>query len=562
MGRWIVNSAWPYVNSVPHLGTFIHLLSADVYTRYLRLKGEDVIAVTGSDEHGTPIEVEALRKGINPKELTDKYHNLILELLKKYSISFDNYTRTESPTHIKFSQSFYLKLYENSYVTKKTVELPHCDKCSRFLPDRFVEGKCPYCGFESARGDQCENCGRVLDPIELIDWHCVLCGSKPTIRPSTHWFFELPRFEEDIKNYLTKNEQLPENAKNFSLRWIEEGLKPRALTRDNKWGVPSPFPGSEGKTIYVWMEALLGYLSASIEFYQNKKNPDLWKEYWKNRQTKNVHFIGKDNIPFHTIIFPALLMASKENYILPWQVSSTEFILYEGQGKFSKSRKIGVWMDEALEVAEPEYWRYVLISIRPEMKDTNFTWREFERHINTELNDILGNFVHRTLTFVKSNFESCIPEVNDISEKDKEIIAIAKNVPSKVGDLMDRFRLKEALLAVVDLARSGNEYMSKMEPWHLIKSDKQAAANTINVCSQLVRNLAIVLYPFLPRTSQLIWDQLALKEDVGKQNWFNAGEMHLPAGHKIGKPQPLFHKVDSVEIMKNWKLDSRAQMKK
>jgi methionyl-tRNA synthetase len=558
LGRWIVNSAWPYVNSVPHLGTFIHLLSADVYTRYLRLKGEDVIAVTGSDEHGTPIEVEALRKGINPKELTDKYHNLILELLKKYSISFDNYTRTESPTHIKFSQSFYRKLYENNHVMKKTVELPHCDKCSRFLPDRFVEGKCPYCEFESARGDQCDNCGRVLDPTELIGGHCVFCGSKPTIKPSTHWFFELPRFEKDIENYLINNEQLPENAKNFSLRWIEEGLKPRALTRDNKWGVPSPFPGSEGKTIYVWMEAVLGYLSASIEFSENKGNPDLWKEYWMDKQTKNVHFIGKDNIPFHTIIFPALLMASKENYVLPWQVSSTEFILYEGQGKFSKSRRIGVWMDEALEVAESEYWRYVLISIRPEMKDANFTWREFERHINTELNDILGNFVHRTLTFVKSNFESHIPEAEDISEQDKEIISIAKNAPSKIGELMDRFRLKEALLAVVDLARSGNEYMSRKEPWHLIKSDKQAAANTINVCSQLVRNLAIILYPFLPQTSQLIWKQLALEGDVSTQNWFNAGELQLPSGHKIGKPKPLFHKVDSVEIMKNWKPDSGA----
>ena len=298
MGRWIVNSAWPYVNSVPHLGTFIHLLSADVYTRYLRLKGEDVIAVTGSDEHGTPIEVEALRKGINPKELTDKYHNLILELLKKYSISFDNYTRTESPTHIKFSQSFYLKLYENGYVMKKTVELPHCDKCSRFLPDRFVEGKCPYCGFESARGDQCENCGRVLDPIELIDWHCVFCGSKPTIRPSTHWFFELPRFEEDIKNYLTKNEQLPENAKNFSLRWIEEGLKPRALTRDNKWGVPSPFPGSEGKTIYVWMEALLGYLSASIEFSRIKKIQIYGKNTGRIDKLKMYTLLGKTTFLF------------------------------------------------------------------------------------------------------------------------------------------------------------------------------------------------------------------------------------------------------------------------
>lgn len=553
MGRWIVNAAWPYVNSVPHLGTFIHLLSADVFTRYLRLKGEEVIAVTGSDEHGTPIEVAALKQGIEPKQLTNRYHSQILDLLEKYSIQFDNYTRTESPTHIEFTQSFYLRLYEKGYVFKQEVELPHCEKCNRFLPDRFVEGTCPYCLSEGARGDQCENCGRVLDPAELMNPRCAFCNSTSTIKSSTHWFFDLPKFEKEITEYLNLNRQFPDNARNFSLRWLKEGLKPRALTRDNKWGVSSPFPGSEGKTIYVWMEAVLGYVSASIELGERRNEPDLWKKYWLNKDTKNVHFIGKDNIPFHTIILPALLIGSGEGYVLPWQVSSSEFILYEGQGKFSKSRKVGVWMDEALRIAEPEYWRYVLISIRPEAKDANFTWREFERHINSELNDILGNFIHRTLTFVKSSFSSCIPPVSDLSSADQELIEKIKKAPSNVGRLMEEFKLRDALAAVVELARSGNEYLSEKEPWHLIRENKQEAATVINLCSQLVRSLAILLYPFMPQTAAAIWRELAIKGHVEEQRWDDAGRILLETEHQIGQPRPLFHKVDGKQIEEEWK---------
>jgi methionyl-tRNA synthetase len=552
MSKWIVNAAWPYVNSVPHLGTFIHLLSADVFARYLRLKGDDVIAVTGSDEHGTPIEVEALKQGIDPRQLTDRYHGLILDLLEKYSISLDNYTRTESQTHIKFTQSFYLELYEKGYVFKQEVELPHCQKCNRFLPDRFVEGKCPHCGFEKARGDQCESCGRVLDPTELVGSRCVFCGSAPTIRTSMHWFFDLPRLEDSIKKYLDENKQLPDNARNFSLRWLEEGLRPRALTRDNKWGVPSPFPGSEGKTIYVWMEAVLGYLSASVELGEKRGDPNLWKRYWFDQKTKNVHFIGKDNIPFHTIVFPALLIAADDGYVLPWQVSSTEFILYEGQGKFSKSRRIGVWMDEALKIAEPECWRYLLISIRPETKDANFTWKEFERRINTELNDILGNFIHRTLTFLKSNFGGRIPPAEDLSDDDWKIIERIGNAPLIVGGLMEQLKLRDALATVVELARAGNEYLSEREPWHKIKSNRQEAANVINICSQLTRSLAILLYPFIPQTADAIWRQLNAEGKVNGQCWEDAGEMTLKPDHQIAEPQPLFRKVDGEEIVETW----------
>jgi methionyl-tRNA synthetase len=541
VGKWIVNAAWPYVNSVPHLGTFIHLLSADVYARYLRLKGEEVIAVTGSDEHGTPIEVEAIKKGITPKQLTDVIHKQICDLLVAYNVRLDNYTRTESPTHIRFTQDLYRKLYSNGYVYTQNVNLPYCEKDQRFLPDRFVEGTCPHCGYEQARGDQCDSCGRVLDPLELESPRCVFCGTTPTIKTSTHWFFDLPRFRDRLQTFVQGNRQLPENARNFSLRWLEEGLKPRALTRDNKWGIPAPFPGAEGKTIYVWLEAVLGYVSASIEWAEKSGKPEAWKDFWFDKTTRNVHFIGKDNIPFHVIIFPALLLATHEDYVLPWQVSSTEFILFEGQ-KYSKSKKIGVLIDEALEVAPAEYWRYVLMATRPESRDANFTWREFEGHINTELNDVLGNFVHRTLTFINTQFDSKIPEPADFDPSDNQIKQQIENAPSKIGSLLDQFELKNALAAVIDLARAGNQYLSEREPWHLIKTDRIKTASTIYLASQLVRSIGILISPYLPDTGKGIADQLN-EPDPFSLRWFDAGKLDLKSGHSIGKAKPLFHKV-------------------
>lgn len=541
MGKWIINSAWPYVNSVPHLGTFIHLLSADVYTRYLRLKGEEVIAVTGSDEHGTPIEVEAISKGVPPKQLTDEIHKQICNLLDVYNIRFDNYTRTENPVHIRYTQDLYRKVYANGYVYTENVNLPYCERDQRFLPDRFVEGTCPHCAYEQARGDQCESCGRVLDPLELIRPKCVFCGSTPTVKSSTHWFFDLPKFRDKLLTLVQENKQLPENARNFSLKWLEEGLKPRALTRDNKWGIPAPFPGAEGKTIYVWLEAVLGYVSASIEWAEKSGKPDAWKEFWFDKQTKNVHFIGKDNIPFHVIIFPSLLLATHEDYVLPWQVSSTEFILFEGQ-KFSKSKKVGVWIDEALKVAPAEYWRYILIAIRPETRDANFTWRDFEAHINSELNDVLGNFVHRTLTFVNNQFDSKIPEPHELDEKDEALKNRIESSPLKVGSLFDQFQLRSALGEIIEFARAGNQYLSEREPWHLIKKDKDKASTTLYFATQLVGSISILISPVLPETAQHIRDQLNLTHDV---KWSDAGKLELEVGHIIGKATPLFHKVSA-----------------
>jgi len=547
MGKWIVCSAWPYVNTVPHLGTFIHLLSADVFSRYLSLKGEDVISVTGSDEHGTPIEVEAIRKRVSPKQLTDEYHAAICSLLDKYQIQLTNYTRTENPIHTRFIQEFYRKVYDNGFIFSETVNLPFCPKCGRFLPDRFVEGICPHCGQDNARGDQCDSCGRVLDPLELKSPRCAFCGTTPTVRPSRHWFFDLPKFSDALEQYIDSSTQFPENARNFSKRWLKEGLKPRALTRDNRWGIPAPFPEAEGKTIYVWLEAVLGYVSAAVEWADKNGRPEDWKKYWFDKETKNVHFIGKDNIPFHTIIFPALLLATKDPYVLPWQVSSTEFILFDNK-KFSKSHRIGVWMDEALRVAPSDYWRYILIALRPETKDANFTWKEFQARVNADLNDVLGNFIHRTLTFIKNNFSGSLPAPGEFDEREKTVLARLKESPARAGMSLDQCKLREGLSAVIDLAREGNLYLSESEPWHTIKREPARASTTMFICAQLVRSLAILLAPFTPTTAELIWSQLGLQDGVTSARWEEAGEIRLGEGHVIGDPTPIFKKISDEQI--------------
>jgi len=518
-----------------------------VYSRYLRLKGEEVVSVTGSDEHGTPIEVEAIREGISPKSITDKYHNTILNLLDKYDINFSNYTRTENPVHVEVVQSIFKKIYDNGYIFSKDVALPFCEKCGRYLPDRFIEGECPHCSFKAAKGDQCDQCGNVLDPSDLINPRCAFCGLKPEIKESKHWFFDLPKFTDRIREYLDNNPQLPANAKNFSYRWLKDGLKPRAATRDNKWGIPAPFQGAEGKTIYVWLEAVLGYVSATIEWSKNNDRIHDWKKYWYDQNTKNIHFIGKDNIPFHTIIFPALLMATGDEYILPWQISSTEFILYESQ-KFSKSRKIGVWVDEALEIADADYWRYILMALRPENKDANFTWKEFQSRINVELNDVLGNFIYRTLSFIKSKFNSKIPKMSQTNDLEEEIIKLIEDSPNQIGKLMDRVKIREALSGIIEMARKGNQYMSMREPWQKIKTDLKSSETTLNLCAQMVHSISILLWPFIPRKTQDIRNQLNF-DHIEKLRWDDAGRLRLTDGHMIGSVQPLFKKIEFEKLL-------------
>lgn len=543
LGKVLVTCAWPYVNYMPHLGTLVQVLSSDVVARYYRLKGEDVVMVSGSDEHGTPIEVEAVKLGISPKQLTDKIHAKVVELFKKWGFSFDNYTRTENPIHKEFVQAHQMKIYNNGYVFTQETEMLYCEKCSRFLPDRFVEGKCPYCGYETARGDQCDACGRLLEPTFLIEPYCTICKSKPIIKKTKQWYFDLPKFSEKLDDYINNNKELPANARNFSLNLIKEGLKPRAMTRDVNWGIPAPFPGAEGKTFYVWFENVLGYISATVEYFRNRGESEKWKEYWFNKEAKTLYFVGKDNIPFHVIIFPALLLASGEDYNLPWNVSATEFLQFKGE-RASKSRRIGIWIDEALELFPADYWRFFLMATRPETKDTNFSWELFIEKINSDLNDTFGNFIHRTLAFMNAQFNGEVPQPEALDEDDKQILETLKEKVETVAKEIEDCGLQSAANTMISISRMGNQYLNEKEPWNLIKKDGDKAASIIYVAAQIVKALAIVSAPFIPFAAEELWKTLNLPGSVHEQKW-NEALKPLPANHKIAKAKPLFQKIEA-----------------
>lgn len=562
MAKWVVASAWPYVNNVPHLGNLIgSILSADVFARYLRLKGEDVVFVSGSDEHGTPIEIEAIKRGVHPKQLTDQAHEYITKLFKEYGINFDNYTRTESETHKEFVREFMIKLYNNGYVFTQDEILPYCPRDKMFLPDRFVVGTCPYCGYPKAHGDQCDNCGRLLHPTELINPRCAICGGPVEFRKSKHWFFDLPKLQDKLMKWLEES-NLPAKVKNYSLNWVKEGLKPRSITRDNKWGIPAPFPGAEGKTIYVWFDALLGYISATKEFGEKHGDPDLWKRYWFDKETRTVYFIGKDNIPFHAIIFPAMLMASGEPYVLPWYISATEYLLFEGE-QFSKSRRWGIWIDEALELLPADYWRFVLIKIRPETKDTDFTWKELVKIVNKDMNDDIGNFVHRVLKFTESRFKGIVPEPGEYTDIDREYAEYVKSASSRVAEQFEAFRLKQALEETIELARRGNQYLNAKAPWDAIKTNPEDAATTIYIAINAVATLAVLLAPFTPISAEKLWYMLNLEGSVHQKGIWGkvAGTFIVKPGHKIGKPEPLFKKLPADFESKAPKLLEEARRK-
>jgi methionyl-tRNA synthetase len=503
------------------------------------------LMVSGSDEHGTPIEVEAIRQGITPKELTDRNHGRVAELFRRWEASYDNYTRTESPVHKEFVQEILMKIYANGYIFSQDTQMLYCEHDHRFLPDRFVEGKCPYCGCERARGDQCDRCGRLLETTALVEPYCVICKNPPTVRTTKHWYIDLSRLSDKLSEYVRNNKQLPANAKNFSLNWIKEGLKPRAITRDVEWGIPAPFPGAEGKTIYVWIDAVLGYVSATIEYCKRVGVPEKWREFWFNKDAKTLYFVGKDNIPFHTIIFPALLLASGEDYNLPWNVSATEFLQFKGE-KASKSQRIGIWIDEALEMFPVDYWRFFLMATRPESKDTNFSWDFFLEKINADLNDTFGNFIHRTLTFVNSKFGGEIPKPTELTAEDEMILQTVREKVEAIAEEIEGSKLQSAANTLISLSRAGNQYLNEKEPWNLIKTDRAKAASIFYVCTQIVKALAVTSAPFIPSKAEQLWQILNLEGSVNATRWQEA-VTPIEAGHRINKSKPLFSKIDADE---------------
>jgi methionyl-tRNA synthetase len=542
----LVTSAWPYINVVPHLGNLVgSVLSADVTARYYRLRGDDVLLVSGSDEHGTPIEVEALKQGITPKELTDRNHAIVADLFKRWGASFDNYTRTESPVHKEFVQETLMTIYKNGYIFSQETQMLYCEHDQRFLPDRFVEGKCPYCGYERARGDQCDRCGRLLETTFLLEPRCTICGNTPTVKTTRHWYIDLSKFAEPLSKFLQENQQISSNARNFSLNWIKEGLKPRAVTRDVEWGIPAPFPGAEGKTIYVWVDAVLGYVSATIEWCRRVGEPEKWREFWFGKSAKTLYFVGKDNIPFHTIILPALLLATGEDYNLPWNVSATEFLQFKGE-KASKSQRIGIWIDEALELFPADYWRFFLMATRPESKDSNFSWNIFLEKVNADLNDTFGNFIHRTLTFINARFNGEVPQPQKLTTEDEAILQAVREKVEEAAKEFEEAKLQSAANTLISIIRIGNQYLNEKEPWNLMKTYREKAATILYVSAQIVKAIAVVSEPFMPATAEQLWQTLNLDESVNTSRWEEALKP-LEAGHKIAKAKPLFKKIDADE---------------
>lgn len=539
MSKVFITSALPYANGPCHLG---HLRStyipADIYARYNRMKGRDVLFVCASDEHGTPIAVRAEQEGKAPKEVAGRYYEMIKNDLESCSISFDNFSRTTDPKHYEISQNFFLKLYENGYIYEKIIKQPYCEECSRFLPDRYVEGTCPHCNAEPARGDHCETCGRHLEPTQLIEPTCFICKSTPEIRESKQYFFKLSHFQDELKAWITSNDQLPPNVKNYTLQWLKEGLKDWILTRDMEWGIPVPLEDAEGKIIYVWGEAFLGYISSAAQWSERSGKP--WEDYWND---KAIHFIGKDIIYHHSIFWPALLMAY--GCKLPYTVIAGEYLSLEGR-KMSTSKNWVIWASDFLETFDSDTLRYYLIANAPLSRDTDFSWEDFQRRVNDELADVLGNFLHRTFTFTTRFFDGKIPEPSEYDDYDEEFESRIKALPSTVADHIENFKFREGLIEIIKLAKYGNKYFNDKEPWKTVKTDKNVAVNCLYLANQLSKTMAVTLIPYMPVKTQEILEILNLDTEF---NWADAADF-IPAGHLIKEAKPIFTKVEDDVITK------------
>lgn len=539
----LVTSALPYANGPLHLG---HLagayLPADIYVRYQRLKKRDVIYICGSDEHGVPITIAAEKKGVSPKEIVDKYHKLHKESFEKIGMSFDNFSRTSLPLHHKISQEFFLKLHAKGYLSEQLVTQLYCEHCTRFLADRYVEGTCPICHSERARGDQCETCGRSLDQIQLIDPICVTCGNKPVIKETKHWFINLKDLQPKIKSWLDTKTHWKENVRNFCEGWFKTGLEDRAVTRDLRWGIPVPLAGYEDKVFYVWFDAPIGYISSTVEWAKHIGQSNKWKDYWQNEATRLIHFIGKDNIVFHAIIWPLILMGHGE-YVLPDNIPANEYLTIEGR-KISTSRNYAVWLDEYLKKFPPDPLRYCLAINAPENKDADFSWRDFQQRNNNELADILGNFVNRTLTFLKKNFDNTVPQPGEYDDLDKEMLSRLNQAPDGIGKLFENFEVRKAVTTLMDLARFANKYFNDQQPWITIAQDRQKCATTFYICVQVIKGMAILMEPVLPFSARKLWKILNLSATVEQQYWEEAGNVDVPVGHRFNSPKILFRKMD------------------
>ena len=541
--RIFIGVAWPYANGPLHLGHIAGAyLPADIFARYHRLKGNDVLMVSGSDQHGTPVTLRAESEGKTPQEIVARYHQSFLESWKKLGISFDLFTTTSTQNHAQVTQDIFLKLLKEGYIFKDKMSLPFCPKCVRFLPDRYVEGTCPYCHSPRARGDQCDDCGKPLNPIDLIDPHCSICRTTPEIRESEHFFLRLSAFSDKLKPWVQQQSHWRPNVLNFTMRYLNEGLRDRAITRDIEWGIPVPLPGYDRKRIYVWFEAVIGYLSASKEWAQSRGNSEGWQIFWQG-DAKSYYFIGKDNIVFHTIIWPAMLMGYG-GLNLPYDVPANEFLTLEGK-KLSTSRNWAVWVPDYLERYPADPLRYLMSANMPETSDADFSWREFVRRNNDELVATYGNLVQRVLTFVYRNFDRCVPSPGELDAESNALLEKAKVTHETVDRLLYGCHFRESVKVAMALAQEANRYLDNKAPWKRINEDRASTAASTFTVIGVISCLKTVLYPFLPFSSEKLHRLLGFGGGAEDEGW----AFILPkAGQRLLPPEHLFAKLDDKTV--------------
>lgn len=542
--RTTVTSALPYANGPVHIGHMAGVyIPADIYVRYLRLKKEDVIFIGGSDEHGVPITIRAKKEGVTPQDVVDRFHGIIKESFKEFGISFDVYGRTTSDVHKETASDFFRKLYDKGEFVEQTSEQYYDESAETFLADRYITGECPHCHAEGAYGDQCEKCGTSLNPTDLINPKSTISGAAPVMKETKHWYLPLDKHEPWLKNWiLESHKEWRPNVYGQCKSWLDMGLHPRAVSRDLNWGIPVPVEGADGKVLYVWFDAPIGYISNTKELLPND-----WEKWWKDEDTRLVHFIGKDNIVFHCIVFPAMLKA-EGSYILPDNVPSNEFLNLEGD-KISTSRNWAVWLHEYLVdfPGQQDVLRYVLTANAPETKDNDFTWNDFQARNNNELVAVYGNFVNRALVLTSKYFDGKVPARSTLETYDNEIIESFKEVQSRLENLLNHFKFREALKEAMNIARIGNKYLADTEPWKVAKTDMERVGTILNISLQLVANLAIAFEPFLPFSSAKLREMM----NINSFDWNSLGSINLlETGHQLNKPSLLFEKIEDETIQK------------
>jgi methionyl-tRNA synthetase len=555
--RTLVTSALPYANGRIHIG---HLagayLPADTYVRYLRMKGEDVLFVCGSDEHGVPITLRALEEKVTPRDVIDRFHNENEAAFRVAGVSFDIYGRTSWPEHHALTREFFLNLLAGGYIEKRTIQQYFSEKMKMFLPDRYVEGICPKCGHGSARGDQCDACGATYEVTELTEPRSTVPGdgSTPVLKDTVHWFLLLDRFQEQLSGMLEQHGDWRANTRGTALGWLREGLRARCVTRDTEWGVPIPLddPDAQGKCVYVWFDAPIGYVTNTRAWAIAQGKPDAWERYWKDPESRIVHFIGKDNIPFHAIIFPAMLLGQGD-YTMPDAVVANEYLNFRQAGeaaaeKFSKSRGTVVEVGFFVDTFGADRLRYYLTAVAPETSDSEFSWIDFMHRTNGEIADVFGNFVHRTLSFAVKNFDARVPPEGVLDDSDRRTLAGIEQTRDEVGRLLERFQFHQAQAAMLDLARRGNRYFDEQQPWVTRKNDLARCGSTIHVCLQMIAGLARLAAPFLPGSAQRLAGMVHLEEHDAPGSWGRVGAERLPEGSALEKPEILFPKLEPDDI--------------